>query len=198
MRGPFQQRTGEGVEVSGPALGFVEVASLARGWVVVDQMVKKAPVTLALARPISSGKHVTLITGGVADVNEAMAAGLIAAGERLVDKLELALAADELLAALGRRPAEVTGESAFGFFETSTCAASLLAADAACKAAAVRLGELHLGDGIGGKAYFFLLGEQGDVEAGLLAGQLAISPDLMLGRELIARPHDDLVASLRR
>ena len=58
--------------------------------------------------------------------------------------------------------------------------------------------ELHLADGIGGKAYFILSGEQGDVEAGLAAAQTVTPSVLMQARELIARPHDDLLSRLRR
>jgi microcompartment protein CcmL/EutN len=194
--GPFFRREGEGAEVAGPALGLVETNSIARGLVVADHMVKKAPVQLVLARTVSPGKHLTLVTGAVADVQEAMQVGIDSAAHTLVDRLELAQVADELLAALGRRSLSSI-DGALGIFETFSVASSLLAADAACKAAEVRLAELHLADGLGGKAYFVLFGEQADVEAGLYAGEKAIPTGLLLARELIARPHDDLLTRLR-
>ena len=71
------------------ALGVIELASIARGVVVVDAMVKKAPVTIHSTRPVSPGKHIIVAVGGVAEIEEAMAAGLAVAGDRLVDKLLL-------------------------------------------------------------------------------------------------------------
>jgi microcompartment protein CcmL/EutN len=195
MRGPFLRREGEGTEVAGPALGLIETNSIARGLVVTDQMVKKAPVELVLARTVSPGKHLTLVTGEVADVEEAMKIGLDTAAHALVDRLELAQVAPELLAALARNSAPADG--ALGIFETFSVASSLLAADAACKAAVVKMCELHLADGLGGKAYFILTGEQADVEAALFAAETAIPTGLLLARELIARPHDDLLHRLR-
>jgi bacterial microcompartment shell protein len=192
--GPFLKREGEGARVAGPALGLLETSSIARGLVAADAMVKKAPVELVLERTISPGKHLTLVSGGVADVEEAMRAGIDAAAHTLVDRLELPRPAVELLAALGREGAAAAG--AVGIVETYSVASALLAADAACKAALVTIYELRLGDGLGGKAYFVIGGEQADVEAGLFAAETAIPPGLLLARELIARPHDDLLAHL--
>jgi microcompartment protein CcmL/EutN len=197
MKGPFLRREGEGAEVAGPALGLIETNSIARGLVVTDQMVKKAPVELVLARTVSPGKHLTLVSGDVADVDEAMRIGIDTAAHTLVDRLQLAQVADELLRALARRTAAKL-EGALGIIETFSVASSLLAADAACKAAIVELAELHLADGLGGKAYFILSGEQADVEAGLFAAETAIPTGLLQARELIARPHDDLTNRLRR
>lgn len=194
MAGPFVRRAGEGARVRGPALGLVETTSIARGLVVADQMVKRAPVELVLARPVSSGKHVCLVTGEVADVGEAMQAGTTAAAHTLIDRLELAQVAPELLAALDGSIVAPSG--AVGIFETFSVASALLAADAACKRALTTLSELRLADGLGGKAYFILSGEQADVEAGLAAAAAAIPHGLLLASELIPRPHDDLVNSL--
>jgi BMC domain len=47
VSGPFLRREGESVALSGPAVALVETTSIARGLVVADAMVKKAPVTLA-------------------------------------------------------------------------------------------------------------------------------------------------------
>jgi microcompartment protein CcmL/EutN len=203
VSGPFLERRGEGARVGadarvgGDALALLEVSSIARGHVVADVMCKKAPIELVLARPVSPGKHISLIVGAVADVREATQAGLEAADEAYVDRLELAQVAPNLIDALRRKMGRADGR-ALGLFETFSIAASLLAADASCKAAEVELVSLRLGDGIGGKAYFALQGEQADVEAGLLAAETITQAALFAGRELIARPHEDLVAELTR
>jgi microcompartment protein CcmL/EutN len=196
MKGPFLRREGEGAKVAGPAVGLIEVNSIARGIVVTDHMVKKAPVELVVARTVSPGKHLTLVSGAVADVEEAMQAGLDSAAHTLVDRLLLAQVAEELLGALGQIAGDFRAENSLGIFETFSVASSLLAADAACKAAQVKICELHLADGLGGKAYFILSGEQADVEAGLFAAESAIPTGLLQARELIPRPHEDLLSRL--
>jgi microcompartment protein CcmL/EutN len=196
LHGPFLRREGEGAEVRGPALGFVETVSVSRGVVVADVMLKRAPVELVVARPISPGKHVVLVTGQVADVGEAMSAGVAAAAEALVDRLELAQVAPGVLAALRREAPRPTG--ALAIYETFSVASALLAADAACKAAEAALVELRLGDGLGGKAFFVLAGAQADLEAALAAAEAVTPTGMRLGRELIARPHDELLAHLRQ
>jgi microcompartment protein CcmL/EutN len=203
MIGPLLQRTGEALRV-GPdaqapadALGLLEVTSIARGHVVADAMCKRAPVELVLARPVSPGKHLTLVIGGVADVEEAMRAGVEVADDTLVDRLDLAQVATQVISAL-RSQREILDDNAVGVIETFSVASTLLAADAACKAAHVRLAALRLADGIGGKAFFTVQGDQADVEAALFAAESIIKSGLLAGRELIARPHESLIAELRR
>ena len=69
--------------------------------------------------------------------------------------------------------------------------------DAAAKAAVVRLIEMQLARGIGGKAYFVLTGALAEIEAAVEAGLGAVAAGLVCGTEIIAAPHDDLVARLR-
>lgn len=183
--------------MAGPALGLIETASIARGVVVGDAMAKRAAVEIVAARPISPGKYVVLVSGSVAEVSEAMTVGVETAGATLVDRLELADAAGELLRALARK-APPPVELSVGLIEVATVAAALLAADAACKAAEVELAELRLADGIGGKAYFVISGELDQVEAGLLAAESILAAGALVGRELIASPHQDILAKLRR
>jgi microcompartment protein CcmL/EutN len=197
VSGPFLRREGEGIRLAGPAVGLVETTSIARGIVVADAMVKRAPVVLALVRPVTPGKHVVVVTGEVAEVDEAMQVGAHAAAHTLVDRLYLAQAHPSLLGALHgiAAPAEV---ESVGIVETFSVAATILGADAACKAAEVALVELRLADGLGGKAYFVVSGELDLVEAALFAAERAVTPGLLVTREIIARPHEDLVAALRR
>jgi microcompartment protein CcmL/EutN len=197
VQGPFHRREGQGAEVAGPALGVVELSSVARGVVVADAMVKKAPVELVFARAVSSGKFVVLVSGAVADVDEALACAIETAQATLVDRLMLAQAADGVLAALRRAAPSVGAADAVGIFETFSVASSLLAADAAAKAAEVEVVELRLADGLGGKAYFVVAGAQADVEAAMFAAEHVTVSGMLLAREVIARPHEDLLKHLR-
>ena len=197
MQGPFHRREGQGADVAGPALGVIELSSVARGLVVADAMVKKAPVELVFARAVSSGKFVVLVSGAVADVDEALACAVETAQASLVDRLMLPQAADGVLAALRRHAPQAGEADAVGIFETFSVASSLLAADAAAKAAQVEVAELRLADGLGGKAYFVVAGAQADVEAAMFAAEHVTATGMLLAREVIARPHEDLLKHLR-
>jgi microcompartment protein CcmL/EutN len=195
--GPLRRTQGQSIEVVGPALGLVESQSIARGITVADAMVKRAMVRLLLNRPVSPGKHLCLCCGDVAEVQEAMEVGRAQAGTKLCDELFLPQVHDEVIAALARtQPQPPSEDLALGVLETYSAAATLLAADGACKAAEVTLYELRLCDGIGGKAFAIFLGEQDMVEAALSAGEALLSPGLFLGSELLPRPHPDTLAAL--
>jgi microcompartment protein CcmL/EutN len=176
---------------------LVETTSIARGLVVADAMVKRAPVALAMARPVTPGKHIVVVAGEVAEVDEAMQTGVALAAQTLVDRLFLPQAHPALLRALsgGRRSG---GLSSLGIVETFSVAATLLAADAACKAAEVELAELRLADGLGGKAYFVVTQTLDLVEAAVSAAARILDPGLLVTTEIIAAPHADLTEAMRR
>ncbi len=177
--------------LSPPALALVELASIARGVVVSDAMVKKAPVRILQTHPISPGKHVIVVAGEVAEVEESMATAVEVAGSALVDRLFLPQAHPPLIAG-APNPARPEELDSVGILETHTVCATVVAADAAAKAADVVLLDMRLGQGIGGKAFFTLTGDLNDVQAALEAGEKAIEPALLVGTELIPAPHDDL------
>ncbi len=175
-----------------PALGMVELTSIARGVVVADAMAKKAPIVILQSHPISPGKHIVVIGGGVAEVDESLQAGLAAAGATLVDRLFLPQAHAQLFPLVaGRPPATPPPLSAVAIFETYSVAATVLAADAAAKAAEVTLLDMRLGQGLGGKGFFTMAGELEAVEASVAAGQSVIDGGLLFGVEIIPRPHED-------
>ncbi len=175
---------------AGPAIALLEIESIARGAVVADALVKRAPVRLLRREAVSPGKCLVLFQGGVGEVQEALAAGKDAAGALLIGELFLpqpALAlVDGLAGTFG-----ATAQESVGWVETHTVAAALLAADTALKRAEVRLLSLELARGIGGKGVFSLGGAQHWVEAALEGAAAAIDAGLLVGTELIARPHPD-------
>ena len=54
----------------------------------------------------------------------------------------------------------------------------------------------HLGPNLGGKGFAIFVGEQDMVEAALAAAESVLTPGLFLGRELIPRPHGDMLRTL--
>ena len=85
----------------GPALGVLEVGTIARGVVVADAALKRAPAVLLSSRAVSGGKHLVMLEGGVAEVDEAMAAGKRVADKLLIDWVQLAYADDQVWPMLG-------------------------------------------------------------------------------------------------
>ena len=195
--GPLRRGEAQRIEVPGPALGLVEVQSIARGITVADAMVKRAQVALLLNRPVSPGKHLSLCSGEVAEVEEAMQVGIAQAGTTLCDHLLLPQVHDEVIAALRRiKPLELREELSLGILETYSAAATIVGTDGACKAAEISVCELRLCDGLGGKGYAIFCGEQDMVEAALHAAESVLTPGLFLGKELIPRPHLDMLRTL--
>jgi microcompartment protein CcmL/EutN len=151
-----------------PALALVELSSIAVGIEAGDAMVKRAPVDVVHAGTVHPGRYLVLVAGRVADVEEAFEAGCEVGAAWLVDTVLLPNVHDQVVAAL--RGSRRTGRGeALGVVETATVAATVLAADAGVKAAAVALLEVRLADGLGGKGYLLFDGAVGDVEAAVAA-----------------------------
>ncbi len=176
---------------SGPALGLLELESLARGVLVADVLVKRAAVKIVRAEAVSPGKYLLVFLGSVADVEESFGAGVEAAGSTLIDRLMLPHVAEPVRdALLGGR---LAGSAAsVGVVELHTVAATLRAADLCLKKAEVRLTHFELAKGIGGKGWFMVCGEQHDVEAALEAVTLTLEANLLVGTELIQQPHHEI------
>lgn len=182
----------------GPALAIVELSSIARGYFVLDAMDKRAPITVLHADPITPGRFYIALTGGEAELEEAVAAGVEAAGACHVDHTLLAYAHPDVLAAVAEGARRRAPEGSVGVLELDALAATVRAADAALKCAAVTLVDLHLARGIGGRGYVVLTGDLGDVDAALEAGAEAAGAARVLGRELIANPEGALVRASAR
>lgn len=157
-----------------PALALVELASIAVGIEVGDAMVKRAPVDVLHAGTIHPGKYLVLVAGAVGDVEEAFAAGCEVGAPSLVDTVFLPNVHRQVVAAIRGVRRTGTGD-ALGIVETATVAATIEAADAGVKGAAVELLEVHLGDGLGGKGYLLFDGTVSAVEAAVAVAVARIS-----------------------
>lgn len=172
----------------GPALGIVELRSIARGYLTLDAMAKRAEVTVLHAEPVSPGKYWIAITGGEAEVAEAMEAGLEVAGPSRLDHTLLPGAHDVVLDAVAKGVAPKVPLDSIGVLELATMASAVRAADAAIKCADVILVDLHLARGIGGKGYLVVTGSLSDVEAAIEEGAARAGESAIVGREVMANP----------
>ncbi len=186
----------------GPALGVLELSSIARGVVVADAGVKRAPAVLLSSRAVSGGKHLVMFEGGVAEVEEALAAGRDIARDLEIDRAWLPAADDQVWPMLGAplAPPDWSGDDAaeaVAIVETRTVCAAILAADAACKVALVAVRDARFAVDLSGKAYFTLTGTLDSIEAAAGAASAAADTRLV-GVEVIARPASELRGRLFR
>ena len=189
----------------GPALGILEIATIARGVVSADAALKRAPAILLSSRAVSGGKHLVMLEGGVAEVEEAMMAGARVADAALLDRVDLAAADDQVWPMLGApsTPVDWTLDpeaEAVAIIETRTVCGAIAAADAACKVAEVTVRDVRLAIDLAGKAYFTLTGSLDAIEAAAAAANevLALIRDRLVGIEVIANPSPDLRGRLFR
>jgi len=185
-----------------PALGILELSSIARGVVSADAALKRSPALLVASRAVSGGKHLIILRGGVAEVEEAMLAGRAAAADLLVDRVELAFADAQVWPMLAGlvTPADWSadgGAEAVAIVETRTVCAAIAAADAACKVADVVVRDVRLAVDLAGKAYFTLTGDLDAIGAAVDAARAAAG-DRLAGLELIAQPAPELRGALFR
>jgi microcompartment protein CcmL/EutN len=175
-----------------PAIGIVELNSVAAGFYSTDAMVKKAKVSILKSTPICAGKYMILINGDEADVEEAMAEGLETAGHFVVDTVTIHnVHPDVAPAIIGMTTVE--GIDSIGVLETFSVASTIIAADAAAKETPVKLIELRLANGLGGKSYFTMTGDLSDVQSSMSrAKDTAKDMGMYVNDRIIAIPHEDM------
>ena len=79
--GPHSGHLAAETSVRPDALALVEIDSVAIGLRAVDALVKRAPVRLMEANLIEPGRFLVLFEGGVAEVEESLAAARAVAGD---------------------------------------------------------------------------------------------------------------------
>jgi len=175
-----------------PALALVEFSSIAAGIQAADAMVKRAPIETIRAGTVQPGKYLVLIGGLTADVEESLAAGREIGAAAIVDFVYLPRVHPEVVEAIGggRVPRPI---DALGVVETATVAAAIQAADFGVKGANVRLVEVRLADGLGGKGITLFSGLVEDVEAAVDIGVGALArPALLVRQVVIPQLHEEM------
>jgi microcompartment protein CcmL/EutN len=178
-----------------PALGLLELDSIAAGIAAGDAMAKRAPIEVIRAGTVHPGRYLVLVGGAVADVEEALEAGREAGAAAIRDVVFLPNVHPAVTAGMrGNRPT-ATGE-ALGIIETETVAAIIEAADAGLKGARVQLLELRLADDLGGKGYLLFDGPVAEVEAAVESGLGRIAGRPGLAWRIIPRIHAEMAENL--
>ena len=174
------------------AIGLLELNSIAKGIEASDAMVKAAEVELVTSHSVCPGKFVVLIAGDVAAVTCAVQAGEPVSLGFIVDRFVIPNIHPEVFPAITATSGVETLQ-ALGVIETFSVASTILASDAAAKAASIKLIEIRLANGIGGKSFVTLTGTVADVRAAVEAGaEMAKSGGLLVSYVVIPQPHPDL------
>ncbi len=174
------------------SVGAVELSSIAKGFEVLDTMLKTSQVRLLLSRSICPGKYIILIAGDVGPVNAAVEAGAAAASHCLVDHFIIPNIDEQVIQAI-ENTVTVANPQAFGSVEAFSVSAIIEAADAAVKAADVKLIEVRLAMAIGGKGFFTLTGSVASVETAVNAAVMSAGrKGLLVEKTIIANPRKEL------
>ncbi len=181
------------------ALALLELCSIARGYRVLDALVKEAPVRVLEANLIEPGRFLILTGGPVADIEAAHAVGRAVAGDDVLDQLVLPFAHPQVWTGL-RGGTDTGGEiDTVGIIEGSSIAGVLEACDRSLKEADVSLCGMRISVALGGKGYFVVRGTQDAVEAAVSTGAGVLTGrGKRVREEVVARPHPEFLAWLLR
>ncbi|MEI7500285.1 MAG: BMC domain-containing protein [Bacteroidota bacterium] len=173
-------------------LGVLEFSSIAIGIKALDEIVKIAPVRIIEARTICPGKYLIVFSGDVASVEYSFNKGYETGKNFIVDSLFLPMVHPDVVPAIGKVIVSDDWNS-IGIIETLSVVSSIEAGDRAAKAGGVKIIEIRLAIGFGGKSYVKMHGALDAMEVALEAGTAkARAKELLCMATLIPQPHPEI------
>jgi len=178
------------------SLGLIELTSIAAGMQACDIMLKTSNVELILSRTICSGKYMVLIGGDVAEVQSAVDNATTQNEFAVIDTFVIPNVHKDIFPALSGH-SNVNLLEALGVIESFSVASLIEGADAAVKAANVRIIEIRLAMALGGKAFCTLTGEVAAVTSAVDAGaKLIADKGLLVNKIVIPQPRPELLSEM--
>lgn len=178
------------------SIGLIELGSIAAGFQVSDAMLKAADVEMILARSICSGKYMVMVRGDVAGIQSSVDAGVRAGGFSVIDTFVIPNVHESIFPAIAGTT-KVEELEALGIIEAFSVASLIEGADAAAKAANVRLIEMRLAMALGGKAFVTLTGKVAAVQSAVDAGaQVVGKKGLLVNKVVIPSPRRELLTEM--
>ncbi|HMV25596.1 BMC domain-containing protein [bacterium] len=178
------------------SIGLIELGSIAAGFDTADAMLKAANVNILLARSICSGKYIVMVGGEVAAVQSSIDAGAAQSRGSVIDTFVIPNVHPEVFPALSGAGRSELRES-LGIIESFSVASLIEAADAAVKAANVKLLEIRLAMALGGKAFLTMTGEVAAVQAAVDAGSRVVAEKgLLVNKVVIPGPRPELLTEV--
>jgi microcompartment protein CcmL/EutN len=178
------------------SIGLLELSSIAAGMQAADIMLKTSEVELIISRSICSGKYMVLIGGDVAAVQEAISTAEGQVDFAVIDTFVIPNVHKDIFPALSGHSG-VENLEALGILESFSVASLIEGADAAVKAASVRIIEIRLAMALGGKAFCTITGEVAAVQSAIDTGADLISQKgLLVNKVVIAQPRKELMSEM--
>ncbi|RXI39158.1 ethanolamine utilization protein [Clostridium tetani] len=177
------------------ALALLEFNSISKGIETSDVLLKAAFVEVEILRQICPGKFLTIISGDVEEVKEAIDKAKSQDDKKLVESNIITSVHEDILKALKKRPI-IKEFNAIGIIEFSTVTSALVALDRALKTSDIQLVKLVLGNGIAGKAYFIINGSVSSVEEGVKSAQNCVSSKRIVHSTVIPSPSEILLQNI--
>lgn len=179
------------MKLDGEAIAVFEIASIARGIVVLDQMAKRAFTEIISSQTVSPGKYLIILSGTVAEIEEASFAALESMKDDRIDHIILRDPHPLLRKTLANQLSPDFRESV-AICEFLTLSSTIHALDVVLKGAGVEVIELRLGAGLDGKGIFTVTGSLDTVEAACELVETNVDLTKIHRVEKIAQIHEDL------
>ncbi len=181
-----------GRKILDKALGFIEFKTIPVGVEATDEMLKAGNVELVMSSAICPGKYLSIITGDVGAVKNSIRNGEVTGGSYVIDSFTIPNIHNSVMPALlGIQ--EVPELESIGMIETIDGISSILAADAAAKASNIKLLEVRIARGLGGKAFLTMTGDISAVKTAINAAINELSSTGTITSHIaIANPHKDI------
>ncbi|MCX7876338.1 MAG: BMC domain-containing protein [Melioribacteraceae bacterium] len=178
------------------SLGLIELTSIAAGMQAADIMLKTSNVQLIVSRTICSGKYMVLIGGEVAEVQAAVDRAAQQIDFAVIDTFVIPNVHKDIFPALSGH-SNIEMLEALGIIESFSVASLIEGADAAVKAANVKIIEIRLAMALGGKAFCTLTGEVAAVTSAVDSGaKLIADKGLLVNKVVIPQPRQELLSEM--
>jgi PduT-like ethanolamine utilization protein len=177
------------------ALGMLELSSIGKGIETADIMIKASNINIMFSKHICMGKFLILISGDVEAVKESIQVGTDNGGRYIVDSFIIPSIHEDILKAL-KGIYEHEKVDALGTMEFTTVSSGIIALDTALKEAVIKLRKLIIGNSIGGKCYFIVMGDVSSVYKALEAAKRSVENKRIISKIIIPSPEEELIKEL--
>ena len=178
------------------AIGMVEYRTVSSGITAADTMVKTSAIEVLQASAVCPGKYITIISGELSAVRAAIDAAKSKLPEQLTDSFVLGNPHEDIFRAI-YGGGEIGDAKALGVLETFSTPSIIVAADEAAKASEVKLIELRIARGLGGKSYMLLTGTVASVSAAIDRAKMVVGEEgMLLDYSVIPNPDKSIWSSI--
>lgn len=180
----------------GKSIGLMELKSIPIGIATADEMSKAADIQLLLATPICPGKYIIIISGNVGAVENSMKTGIKISGIFLIGN-HIINNVHEMVPQAVLGTTEIDNIGAVGAIETISAMTSIKAGDIAVKASNIKLIEIRVARGLGGKGFIIFTGDVASVQSAMKACEIQLK-DLgeIVSSCVIPSPNKELIKKL--